>query len=184
MRNPTTTTTLEAQCNARPTRLAFILPTPDKELLVKVIARATSLWGGMYDPIVILDDSTRQTRGAHYTTLPPDPYIELQADILKAFDPDLLINFGPTPLPEQLAGFQHRTFDASRLDWKPWNRETESYFVDVWPLYEELWEREFKGNQTPRFKLRFLEKGVSEQSIFLAARYDEISDQTEISDQN
>jgi len=37
--------TIEARCNARPTRLAFVLPTPDKNLLLSVIARATLLEG-------------------------------------------------------------------------------------------------------------------------------------------
>jgi hypothetical protein len=32
-------------------------------------------------------------------------------------------------------------------------------------------DREFKGNQSPRIKLRFLEKAVSEASLFLAAHY-------------
>ncbi len=61
------TTTIEARCNARPTRLAFILPNPEPELLLSVIARSTSLWGGIFNPIVILEDSTRKTSGVHYT---------------------------------------------------------------------------------------------------------------------
>jgi hypothetical protein len=90
---PMATTTIVARCNARPTRLAFILPRPDTALLFSVIARATSLWGGLFNPIIILDDSTRKTAGVHYTLVPPDPYLKVQSDILKAFDPDLLINF-------------------------------------------------------------------------------------------
>ncbi|MEA2258989.1 MAG: hypothetical protein QOJ51_1814, partial [Acidobacteriaceae bacterium] len=37
------TTTIEARCNARPTRLAFIIPKPDRDLLIGVMSRATSL---------------------------------------------------------------------------------------------------------------------------------------------
>ena len=43
------TTTIEARCNARPTRLAFILPRPDRDLMMNVIARATTLWGGLFE---------------------------------------------------------------------------------------------------------------------------------------
>ena len=96
------TTTIEARCNARPTRLAFILPHPDRALLFTVITRATSLWGGLFDPIIILDDSTRKTAGVHHTTFPPDPYLTVQRDLLKAFDPDLLINYSANPLPPEL----------------------------------------------------------------------------------
>src|SRR5438132_45811 len=104
------TTTIEARCNARPTRLAFILPHPDRDLLFTVIARATSLWGGLFNPIVILDDSTRKTN-------------------------------------------------------------TRSYFVDIFPILDDLWDKEFKAVTSPRFKLMFLEKVEAEKSLFLAARF-------------
>ncbi len=45
-----TTTTIEAQCNSRPTRLAFILDKPDPDQLKTVFARACTLWGGVFNP--------------------------------------------------------------------------------------------------------------------------------------
>jgi hypothetical protein len=166
------TTTIEARCNARPTRLAFVIPKPDRDLLMNVIRRATTLWGGMFNPIVILDDTTRVARGVHHDRFPPrESYLQRQDDILRSFDPDILVNYSDDPLPEELKRFQHRTFPAARLDWDPWGRGEMSYFVDVYPVLDELWEREFKGNQNPRIKLRFFEKAASEASIFLAARY-------------
>ena len=165
------TTTIEARCNARPTRLAFVLPKPDRDLLLSVIARATSLWGGIFNPIVILDDSTRKTSGVHYTLLPPDPYMQIQADMLRAFDPDLLISYSNGPLPPELKPWQHRTFPADRLDWRPLNGGVSSYFVDVFPLFDQLWDKEFKGIANPRFKIKFIDKAESEKSLFLAARF-------------
>ena len=165
------TTTIEARCNARPTRLAFILPNPNRDLLLSVIARATSLWGGIFNPIVILDDSTRKTSGVHYTMLPPDPYMQIQADMLRAFDPDLLISYSNGPLPQELKPWQHRTFPADRLDWRPGNGELMSYFVDVFPILDELWDKEFKGIANPRFKIKFVDKAESKESLFLAARF-------------
>jgi hypothetical protein len=165
------TTTIEARCNARPTRLAFILPNPDHNLLLSVIARATSLWGGIFNPIIILDDSTRKTSGVHYTMLPPDPYMQIQADMLRAFDPDLLVNYSNDPLPPELKPWQHRTFPASSLDWRPLNRDVMPYFVDVFPIFDELWNKEFKGITNSRFKIKFVEKAESEKSLFLAARF-------------
>src|SRR5579864_4552291 len=114
------TATNEVRCNARPTRLAFVVPTPDRDLLLSVIARATSLWGGIFNPIVILDGSTREVRGRQEQITSPAQYLEGQTDILKAFDPDFLPNFSFDPLPQELKEFQHRAFAAERLDWKPW----------------------------------------------------------------
>jgi hypothetical protein len=165
------TTTIEARCNARPTRLAFILPNPDRDLLLSVIARATTLWGGIFNPIVILDDSMRKTSGVHYTMLPPAPHKQIQADMIRAFDPDLLISYSNDPLPPELKPWQHRTFPADHLDWRPLNGDVMSYFVDVFPMLDELWEKEFKGTANPRFKIKFVDKTESLKSLFLAARF-------------
>jgi hypothetical protein len=107
----------------------------------------------------------------HYTMLPPDPYLAIQSDMLKAFDPDLLINYSPDPLPPELKAWQHRTFPADRLDWQPLNRNVRSYFVDIFPILSDLWEKEFKGVTSPRFKLKFIEKAEAEKSLFLAVRF-------------
>ena len=167
------TSTIEARCNARPTRLAYIVPTPDRALIFSVIARATSLWGGVFSPIVILDNTTRQARGVHYAPPLDEPYLETQSNLLKAFDPDLLINYGGGNLPPALQIFQHRTFPAGRLDWNPWGQggQVQSYFVDVWPVLDELWDKEFKGIVNPRLKIKFLGKAKSESSLLLAARF-------------
>jgi len=164
-------TTIEAHCNARPTRLAFILPGPDRGLLMSVFARATSLWGGVFNPIVILDGSMREVRGIQEEMSSRGEYLESQADLLKAFDPDFLISFSPDPLPEQLKDFQHRTFPAAKLDWQSRQDEATSCFVDVWPILEELWEKEFRFSSEPPIKFRFINKAESEQSLLLAARY-------------
>ena len=134
------TTTIEGRCNARPTRLAFILPAPNEGLLVHVIAKATTLWGGVFNPIVILDGSTRIVQGPQEDLLSSGGYLEGQAALLEAFDPDFLITFSTTPLPKELAKFQHRTFPHDRLEWRPWNRGKVSHFLEVWPALHGLWE--------------------------------------------
>jgi hypothetical protein len=94
------TSTIEARCNARPTRLAFVLPNANIGMLISVFARATSLWGGMFNPIIILDDAGRRVCGRHIELSPERSYLELQENLLRAFDPDLLCNFGGEPLPK------------------------------------------------------------------------------------
>ena len=80
----TTTISMKPAVTRAPTRLAFILSHPDRDLVLSVIARATTLWGGLFNPI-ILDDSTRKTAGVHYTALPPDPYLATQSDLAEGF---------------------------------------------------------------------------------------------------
>lgn len=165
------TTTIEAQCNARPTRLAFILSKPDHDLLNTVFARACTLWGGIFNPILILNDSYRKTAGVHYTMVPTNPYLNTQSDLLKAFDPDLLITYTEEELPKELALWKHRTFPSTNLDWAPMSKDVQSYFVDIFPLLYDLWDKEFKGIEKPRFKIKFVEKSEAEKSLFLAARF-------------
>ena len=168
----TSTTTIEARCNARPTRLAFILSTPNRADLLNVITRATTLWGGRFNPIVILDDTGRRAVGRHYELAPRDPYTTRQADLLKAFDPDLLISYSDEPLPAELSPWSHRNFPAAALDWDPvGNNNVRSYFVDIKPILDDLWDKEFRNVATPRFKLRFMEKAEAEGSLLRAARF-------------
>ena len=173
------TTTLEARCNARPTSLfAFILPEPGSGDAVLGDGVPTRTWGGIFNPIVILDDAMRQARGVHYTTLPPDhPYLESQSNLLMAFDPDLLINYGTDNLPPALHKFQHRTFAADRLDWNPWGQgdRIQSYFVDIWPILDDLWDKEFKGISNPRLKIKFLEKTRAESSLIARGSFRHVS---------
>ena len=44
-----------------------------------------------------------------------------------------------------------------------------SYFVDIFPILGDLWEKEFRGVASPRFKLKFVGKAEAEKSLFLAA---------------
>jgi len=165
------TTTIEARCNARPTRLAFVLSKPDHDRLNTIFARACTLWGGIFNPIIILDDSTRKTAGVHYSTYPGDPYLDIQSDMLKAFDPDLLITYPGEDLPKELAPWKHRSFPSGKLDWRPAGRNAASYFVDIFPLLNDLWDKEFKGTDKPRIRIKYIEKADAEKSLFLAARF-------------
>src|SRR5580658_2326815 len=106
------TTTIDARCNARPTRLAFILPTPDRALLLNIIMRATTLWGGRFNPIVILDGTTQRVAGQRYALAGRDPYLAQQANLLRDFDPDLVIAPTGTILPPELESWEHRAFSS------------------------------------------------------------------------
>ena len=165
------TTTINANCNARPTRFAFVLPTPERATLFAVIAKATSLWGGIYNPIIVLDGSTRILHGRQEERTSGEDYLVSQASILKAFDPDFLFSFSADPLPEQLNEFQHLTNPAERLDRMSYGKELVSQFVEVWPILNEFWEQEFKFSAKPPVKVLFADKTESKQSLLQAARF-------------
>jgi hypothetical protein len=166
------TTTIEARCNARPTRLAFVLPTPDRTQLLNVITTATTLWGGRFNPIVILDGTTQRIDGRHYALGGRDPYLTRQANLLREFDPDLLIAPNGTVLPPELAPWEHRAFSSDGLMWDPYNNgSTRSLFVDVQPVLRALWDKEFKNVADPVYKFRYMRKADSEANLLLAARF-------------
>ncbi len=119
---------------------------------------------------MILDDSTRKTTGRHYQ-YGVDPYLQTQADLLKAFDPDLLIKYFEGNLPRELTPWKHLCFPSSNLDWNPFGRNVQSYFMDIFAPLRDLWEKEFKGFDKPRFKIRVVEKAEAEKSLLLAARF-------------
>ena len=165
------TTTLTARCNARPSRLAFVLPTPDREALFTVIARATSLWGGIYNPIIILDGSTRVVHGFQEEHSSGGDYLRSQEAVLRAFDPDFLFTFSPDPLPDQLKVFQHRTYPAAQLESTSYHNQIVSAFVDIWPVLDDFWEQEFKFSSKPPIKVRYPEKSEAEKSLLIAAHF-------------
>lgn len=165
------TTTLTARCNARPSRLAFVLPTPDRDALFNVIARATSLWGGIYNPIIILDGSTRVVHGFQEERSSGGDYLCSQEAILRAFDPDILFTFSTDPLPDQMKVFQLRTYPAAQLESRSYHNQIVSAFVDIWPVLHDFWEQEFKFSTTPPIKFRYPEKTEAEKSLLIAARF-------------
>ena len=117
-----------------------------------MIARATSLWGGIFNPIVILDGLAREVRGRQEEITSRRQYLEGQSDKLKAFDPDFLANFSADPLPQELKEFQHRTFAAERLDWKPWAptwRERVCAFNTEESVAPQLWILSIKSTLEP-----------------------------------
>jgi len=101
----------------------------------------------MLNPIIILDGSKRSQLGRHYLYQESD-YDREQLSLLKAFDPDLLINYSSSTLPEYLAAFRERTHAPDVMRWNPWGTEEMISFLEVWPFLEEHWRK----------KVRFLAK--------------------------
>lgn len=109
------TTAITAQCNARPSRLAFVLPTPDRETSFAVIARATSLWGYLQS-----DHHPRRkhsiVHGIQEERSSGGDYLRSQEVALEAFDPDIRRGFPlrtPCGRSRQFVSMQRGSFRPS-----------------------------------------------------------------------
>src|ERR1700682_4632279 len=83
--------------NVRPVRIAFLMGKPEHDLLQEIINVNTLLWGGVLNPIVVLDGSTCPTE-----QFPSYSYDEGVVRLLKEFDPDFLINLSGAEVPPHL----------------------------------------------------------------------------------
>jgi hypothetical protein len=163
--------TIQVNYNTRPVRLAFLLDKPDPSTLEKVFSLNTVLWGGSLNPVVILDGSTRKQVGAHYA-YEDSTYDQEQLWLLKAFDPDILINYSNSPLPDYLAPFKERIFPVEVMKWDPWGTEETSAFLEVWPFLQQYWSKEFRFLQKPKERYGYIDlEHPAELRTFLVARF-------------
>src|SRR5215469_1068037 len=163
--------TLQINYNTRPVRVAFLVDKPDPSTLEKVFTLNTSLWGGSLNPVVVLDGSTRKQVGAHYA-YEDTTYEQEQLWLLKAFDPDILVAYSNAPLPDYLAPFKNRIFPAEVMRWNPWGTGETSAFLEVWPVLQDYWRKEFRFLQKPREKYGYIDPDhPAELRTFLVARF-------------
>src|SRR5438105_370871 len=112
------TQTIQINCNTRPVRLAFLVDTANPTTLEQVFRLNTLLWGGLLNPVVILDGSNRKQVGVHYA-YEESNYDQEQLWLLEAFDPDILVNYSNAQLPPFLSPFKDRTFPPKVMRWNP-----------------------------------------------------------------
>jgi hypothetical protein len=165
------TRTIQINCNTRPVRLAFLVDKPDPSTLEKVFRLNTLLWGGCLNPVVVLDGSTRKQVGAHYA-YEDSTYEQEQLWLLKAFDPDILINYSNTPLPPFLGPFKERTFPLEVMRWNPWGTQEMMAFLEVWPFLEQYWRKEFRFLEKPQHQFGYIDPDASgDLRTYLVARF-------------
>ena len=165
------TWTIQINYNTRPVRLAFLVDKPDPPTLEKIFALNMTLWGGSLNPVVVLDGSKRKQVGAHYV-YEDSTYEQEQLWLLKAFDPDILINYSPIQLPDYLAPFRQRTFPVDVMRWDPWGTGETSAFLEVWPFLEQYWRKEVRFLRKPKERYGYIDlEYPAELRTFLAARF-------------
>ena len=78
----------------------------------------------------------RKQVGRHYA-YEESKYDQEQLQLLKAFDPDILINCSNVQIPPFLAPFRERTFSLDVMRWNPWGTQEMMAFLEVWPFLQE-----------------------------------------------
>lgn len=168
---------LHVSCNVRPARIAFVISKPEPAILEEVFRVNTVLWGGLLNPVVVLDDSTRKKVGRHYQ-YDDTPYAEEVRLLLREFDPDLLINFDASVLPASFDVFKERTFAKDALRWNPWGRQEVPFFLEVWPFLRHYWRSEVRFSKEPPHKFAYMETD-GPLKTYLTARFGDFADNDE-----
>jgi hypothetical protein len=118
----------------RPSRYAFIVNDGDLGAALQAASLNAVLWGGIYNPIIPLTPSD----GAK--------------GLLKAFDPDCLVNLTGTELSADVAGrYKHRIValgDLVRTDERTNRRELRLGF-NILPLLRHVHEKEVRVSTEP-----------------------------------
>ena len=159
---------LHVSCNIRPARIAFVISKPDPAILEEVFRVNTVLWGGLLNPVVVLDDSTRKRVGRYYQ-YDDTPYAEELRLLLREFDPDLLINFDGSVLPASLDVFKERIFTKDALRWNPWGKDEVPFFLEVWPFLRNYWRSEVRYSKEPPQKFAYMEPDGPMKTYLTAA---------------
>lgn len=163
------TRTLHVACNTRPARLAFLINTPEPGVLEEVFRLNTLLWGGMFNPVVVMDGTSRQRVGRHYM-FEDETYEREVVHLLEEFDPDFLIDYSGVQITPALNRF--RILPRQRLRWNPWGREEIYYFLEAWPFLFDYWSREFRSLQKPPHKFAYIDfASAGKLRTYLAARF-------------
>jgi len=118
----------------RPSRYAFVMNDNDLDAALQAVSVNSALWGGIYNPIVPLTPS------------------ENREGLLKAFDPDLLVNLTGADLSAALAGrHEHRIVapaDLVRTDDRT-NRSELGVGFNILPLLRHVHENEVRFSVEP-----------------------------------
>lgn len=118
----------------RPSRYAFVVSEGDLKAALQAVSLNAALWGGIYNPIVPLTPA------------------ESRNGLLKAFDPDLLVNLTGADLPADLVGRHEDRIIAPdhlvRTDDRTNRRELGLGF-NILPLLRHVHEKEVRFSAEP-----------------------------------
>jgi hypothetical protein len=153
----------------RPTSLAFLLAGPDPTLFLKATKICSVLWGGIYHPIIVLDQTTRVRVGVQEQF--GDPAETEILGTLKDFDPDFVVTLGTDTLPAFLASsFRERHLKEADLTHELRPGQPSGVFLEVWPFLEQFWKDEVRGGPADA-GVRIVNAGAADVEPLVAAQF-------------
>ena len=138
------TSTLLIRETIRPTKLAILLSHADGDLLRDAVTISSRLWGGVHNPIVILDQASRIRMGRQEQDV--EPFQDEILGVLKDFDVDLVVTLGTDNLPpflQAIFGHRHVTRDglSPEMEGPPGasgQGRRIGLLLEVWPFIEHF----------------------------------------------
>lgn len=134
---------IHIQKTLRSTRLAFLVNPNHTNTLKQIFALNTSLWGGMFNPIIPVYSKTPEWWEDHPKIL-RSPFHQYVNNYINTFEPDYLVScineptFNITFPKERIISINEILAPAHN------GHETIRYGLDVHEIYERLYHEEFK----------------------------------------
>jgi len=130
------------ETKARPIKLAYLVEPDSAEQVRDAIRLSSSLWGGMYFPILPL--YKRMPATWRDTPLKAPPARNVILGYLEAFDPDVLVQFSQT-VPEFITKTGLRIIKPDDI-WRPLADGTLSpmFGIGIFELLSDIFEKYFK----------------------------------------
>lgn len=169
-------TTLSASLRLRPTRIGFLVAPTDMDAVRRIIQTCTCLWGGVYNPIIPVSSTMpeiwkepyfRESTGmqiakGYLDFFEPDVYVEAESGLAAQIGlTDTKIDFSyPRVLP--LDSF----FQAD-----PDSRSQTPFGQNIFDLYKNLYEREFKFVPRHEHHVALFESGSPDDNAFVEAAF-------------
>jgi hypothetical protein len=169
-------TSLSASLRLCPTRIGFLVSPTDMEAIRRIMQLSTCLWGGFYNPIIPVSSTVPEVwKELHF----PEPDgLRLAKGYLEFFEPDVFVE-AESGLAAQI-GLADTEIDIlhSRvmpLDafFKPsLDRDSRMPFgLNIFDLYKDLYEREFKFVPRHDRRVALFENGSSDDDAFVEAAF-------------
>ena len=169
-------TTLFTSLRLRPTRIGFLVSPTDMEAIRRFMQLSTCLWGGFYNPIIPVSIAIPDVwKSSHL----PDPSgFQLAKGYLDFFEPDVFVE-AQSGLAAQV-GLADTEIDIGHSRVMPldaffnpnYHHDFRTPFgLNIFELYKDLYECEFKFVPRHDRRVAFFESGSSEDDAFVEAAF-------------
>jgi len=170
--------TLSASLNLRPTRIGFLVDPTNAPSVRKVFQACTCLWGGVYNPIIPVSKALPDAWRDRHLALDPTPQ-DLAKGYIRFFEPDVFVEaeqgvaaaIGMDSEDLDFGRPRVLQLDAFFTTEDPYQRDI-PFGTDIFHVYEELYEREFKFVSRHARRVAIFETEASSDA-FVAANFGE-----------